>query len=385
MYKDELGLKNRRSRSREKTSPHRTVSRDLARRLDATREKKSSVGGGTNRSVRKRSHSSSDRAGDERKRLESERKRLNRNGLASSSKTQSKKPEERRPTESKRTARRSSLSRSPQKEAKSSNTKKVNEKRMKRDPPTSKDRSRSPLRSKASPTRLRRHHSSMSDSSSARSGSSRSSSSSSSSADSSSSSSSQEPTRQSRPIVTKSGLTLGPRSKIKLEGEGASPNKVTKRKPPGSHSSADSDSSSDSSSSYSEEMEDEDPSEDTRARSSTNSGQNAPPQRLSLSERFGKLAQLSSQRRNFDMVQLRIVSGANSSEKSVSVDETKSAPVLYRPTSSLDQIHQDHHQMNSVGSHIHEEPVRKDDRTRDDRWRDWHERCVALLLLKRMS
>ncbi|XP_057374475.1 serine/arginine repetitive matrix protein 2-like isoform X2 [Daphnia carinata] len=109
--------------------------------------------------------------------------------------------------------------------------------------------------------------------------------------------------------------------------------------------------------------------------------------RLSLSERFGKLAQLSSQRRNLELVQLRIVApvgGAATTEKNVSIDESSAAPVISNAKAArehsvepLPQAHVSHH-----AHHHHqiknipppEEPIRKDERAREDRWRDWHER-----------
>ena len=95
------------------------------------------------------------------------------------------------------------------------------------------------------------------------------------------------------------------------------------------------------------------------------------PIRLSLSERFGKLAQLSSQRRSLELVQLRIVApiGAATNEKNVSVDESSAAPIISNPPRprSADVVL-------SMHKSLPEEPIRRDERVRDDRWRDWHER-----------
>lgn len=113
--------------------------------------------------------------------------------------------------------------------------------------------------------------------------------------------------------------------------------------------------------------------------------------RLSLSERFGKLAQLSSQRRNLELVQLRIVApvgGAATTEKNVSIDETSAAPVISNAKAARERSieasqppinHHHHHQIKHV--HPPEEPIRKDERARDDRWRDWHERFRLFYVL----
>jgi len=116
---------------------------------------------------------------------------------------------------------------------------------------------------------------------------------------------------------------------------------------------------------------------------------------LSLSERFGKLAQLSSQRRHLDqLVQLKIVrpvTGAGSGEKNVSVDETSAAPVISRPRPDLmssrlmellprqPAVPQHHPLPANVNRPPPEEFIphlMQDDRAREevDKWRDWHDR-----------
>lgn len=156
------------------------------------------------------------------------------------------------------------------------------------------------------------------------------------------------------------------------------------------HSDSESSSNGSSSETEDEDVEegedDEDGDKDETENGSNNakdskSGNLAP--RLSLSERFGKLAQLSSQRRNLELVQLRIVApvgGASTTEKNVSIDENSAAPVItnskvQRERSvepSLPPVNHHHHQMKNI--HPPEDPIRKDERARDDRWRDWHER-----------
>lgn len=156
----------------------------------------------------------------------------------------------------------------------------------------------------------------------------------------------------------------------------------------------DTDSSSNESSSGTEDEEVEDGEEEEEGEDVTEGPNTATePQlsnvssRLSLSERFGKLAQLSSQRRNLELVQLRIVApvgGAATTEKNVSIDESSAAPVISNAKATrehsvepLQQPHVSHH-----AHHHHqiknipppEEPIRKDERAREDRWRDWHER-----------
>ncbi|XP_046651649.1 serine/arginine repetitive matrix protein 2-like [Daphnia pulicaria] len=131
-----------------------------------------------------------------------------------------------------------------------------------------------------------------------------------------------------------------------------------------------------------EEEEGEDTGEGPNAAKELKSGNLG--SRLSLSERFGKLAQLSSQRRNLELVQLRIVApvgGAATTEKNVSIDEASAAPVISNAKAARERSielsqppinHHHHHQIKHV--HPPEEPIRKDERARDDRWRDWHER-----------
>lgn len=177
----------------------------------------------------------------------------------------------------------------------------------------------------------------------------------------------------------------------------SSTNKVSPVKKRRTHS--DSDSSSNGSSSETEdddveEGEEEEEGEGGNAEDGPNVAKNSqtgnPTPRLSLSERFGKLAQLSSQRRNLELVQLRIVAPVGgTTEKNVSIDETSAAPVISNakiqrersiepslpPVNHLVRVHH-HHPIKNV--HPPEEPIRTDERARDDRWRDWHERCLLI-------
>ena len=213
-------------------------------------------------------------------------------------------------------------------------------------------------------------------SSESRSRSSFSSSSSSTSSDSSSSSDSRGDTEQRRPATTTRKLLPSAGSaqrgaKVKTEGAkkkiGCGPTSAKQRS---------SQSSSLSSSSDSGEVDDGEEEENDGGDKSTSTIHSAT--RISLSERFGKLAQLSSQRaRSLDeLVQLRIVAPVGSSEKNVSVEAGKAAPVIFnngRP-SSRDRDHRQHLLQSANSTHLYEEPFRKDDRARDDRWREWHER-----------
>lgn len=141
---------------------------------------------------------------------------------------------------------------------------------------------------------------------------------------------------------------------------------------------SDSESSSNASSSESEDMEEgEDDGEERDADSRLVSSMSEQPVRVSLSERFGKLAQLSSQRRNLELVQLRIVApiGASHMEKNISVDESSAAPVITKlneershSIDSLPIVRLTHSPENMM--HHPEER----ERPRDDRWKDWHER-----------
>ena len=120
--------------------------------------------------------------------------------------------------------------------------------------------------------------------------------------------------------------------------------------------------------------------------------------RLSLSERFGKLAQLSSQRRNLDqLVQLKIVTpvtGAGPGEKNVSVDETSAAPVIpgLRAAVMSNRLMEliprqptvpQHHPLPAMTNMQPPEEIiphlMKDDRAREevDKWRDWHDRYCS--------
>lgn len=326
-----------------------------------------------------------------------------------------KKIEERRREERETKKERSSRkSLSPQRKDKSTSSKKLVTKSGKRAPAL-------PLaRSKASPVDSRRGRASVSDSSSSRSRSSLSASSSSSSLDSSSSSSSPERSQPRRPLTSKTRVPSNamctsvktedePVMRTKLDGGGNKPHSSRRRKPTSGKRSAKSDqSSSDSSRSDSEDdMEEgeddgeegngEGRSHDVRSRLTSSGNGHPVTQRLSLSERFGKLAQLSSQRRSLELVQLRIVApvgGANSSEKNVSIDESKAAPIIFnspktsvrsRFSEELDIHHQDHHPINSANIRLHEEPIRPDDRSRDDRWRDWHEKYNFLRVRKEFA
>jgi hypothetical protein len=118
-----------------------------------------------------------------------------------------------------------------------------------------------------------------------------------------------------------------------------------------------------------EEEEGEDTGEGPNAAKELKSGNLG--SRLSLSERL-------------ELVQLRIVApvgGAATTEKNVSIDEASAAPVISNAKAARERSiessqppinHHHHHQIKHV--HPPEEPIRKDERARDDRWRDWHER-----------
>ena len=138
----------------------------------------------------------------------------------------------------------------------------------------------------------------------------------------------------------------------------------------------DSESSSNPSSSESDIEEGEDGYEERTDGNHGKSLENRP--RLSLSERFGKLAQLSSQRRNLELVQLRIVApvGQNNCEKNVSVDESSAAPVITKI--DKERSHSTESQPVLRVNHSPEQAIRLDDRQRprDDRWKDWHERYI---------
>ena len=281
----------------------------------------------------------------------------------------------------------------------------------------------SPSRSSTSPVTRRRNclsddASSRSSSSLSHSSFSRSSSSSSSSSGSSTSSSSKETGYRKRSALKPKSPPAPPRTKFKEQlrppqelhsAKQASVSKTVKRPISASNkvvsplkkrrTRSDSDSSSNESSSETEdddieEGEEEEDGEDTgecintaKELKSGNLGS-----RLSLSERFGKLAQLSSQRRNLELVQLRIVApvgGAATTEKNVSIDETSAAPVISNAKATKERSmesssqppinHHHHHQIKHV--HPPEEPIRKDERARDDRWRDWHERFHLISIL----
>lgn len=272
-----------------------------------------------------------------------------------------------------------------------------------------------PSRSSTSPIARRRNclsddASSRSSSSLSHSSFSRSSSSSSSSSGSSTSSSSKETGYRKRSALKPKSPPAPPRTKLKEQlrpaqelhaAKQTSASKTVKRPISASNkvvspvkkrrALSESDSSSNESSSETddddmEEGEEEEEGEDT------GEGPNAAKElksgnlgsRLSLSERFGKLAQLSSQRRNLELVQLRIVApvgGAATTEKNVSIDEASAAPVISNAKAARERSiessqppinHHHHHQIKHV--HPPEEPIRKDERARDDRWRDWHER-----------
>lgn len=148
---------------------------------------------------------------------------------------------------------------------------------------------------------------------------------------------------------------------------------------------SDSETSSNASSSDSEEEED-DEMEEAEDHQEFKSDR---PTRVSLSERFGKLAQLSSQRRSLELVQLRIVApvgGTNNNEKNVSVDSSSAAPVISRSKEDridsppLQQLQQKHI-MPDIRNHVSPDVVVRrpeHERVREDRWRDWHERYSRL-------
>lgn len=273
-------------------------------------------------------------------------------------------------------------------------------------------------RSTSSPVFRRRNcpsdeASSRSSSSLSRSSLSRSSSSSSSSSESSTSLSSRETGHRKRTTHKPRSPPVPPRMKVKEQLKTTqdvhntkqnSISKTVKRSMPTTkasssvkkrrtHSDSDSSSNGSSSDTEDEDIEEGEDNEDcekeevddgSNTAKEPKSGTLAP--RLSLSERFGKLAQLSSQRRNLELVQLRIVApvgGANTTEKNVSIDENSAAPVItnskiQRERSnepSAPPVNHHHHQLKNV--HPPEEPIRKDERARDDRWRDWHERLVS--------
>ena len=120
--------------------------------------------------------------------------------------------------------------------------------------------------------------------------------------------------------------------------------------------------------------------------------------RLSLSERFGKLAQLaaSSQRRNLNqnLVQLKIVTpvtGAGQGEKNVSVDEKGTIPIISGTRASLmsSRLSDPLPRQSNVVPHHPLPPnpnmppaddiiprLKQDDRTREEinQWGDWHDR-----------
>lgn len=458
MYKNELGMsKNRRSRSRDKTSVHHSRSRERvlkveSMRTSSNRDKSSGGGQRTNNNSRKRrSRSSSDRSiTDANRRTEPgrisgngashERKSLSRKdskGIASRLGRQDsakKLDEPRREINSKKermTKKRSPLesrsrSRSPirhsDKNNSSSKRQLVNNKvKLTRRGPVSpperrRSYSRSQSRSTASPVLRRRDR--LSDEASSRSSSSVSHSTFSRSSSSSSSSSESSTSLSSRETSARKRTSLKPRSppapsrvrvreqiKPSHETHMAKPNPVTKTakrplsankthsmKKRRTHSDTDS-SSANGSSSDTEDEEDEDCNllekdqlDGPSSTRETKPGSSAP--RLSLSERFGKLAQLSSQRRSLELVQLRIVApvgGASATEKNVSIDESSAAPVISNATTQRERSnepamtpvvhhHQQPHHHTTTNLISPEEPVRKDERAREDRWRDWHER-----------
>ncbi|KAI9556311.1 hypothetical protein GHT06_018885 [Daphnia sinensis] len=463
MYKNELGIsRNRRSRSRQKTIPRRSKSRERVHKSESgrrTSDRERSDGGGHRKIVRpqvKRSFSSSDRSpnSDVKRRSDSSKRPSNgasheRKSVAEKSlKTianrvskleVNKKPvDRRRETEPrkdrfvKKGSPMRSRSRSPARYSEkttilpkrhtiNAGSKAKNSTRRGPVSPPERGRSHSgsPGRSSASPVirrqkRLSDDGSSCSSSSLSHSSFSRSSSSSSSTSGSSTSSSSKETAYRKGSALKPRSPPAPPRLKAKEQFKPGEERHATKQSfvPKGAKRSItttsivasplkkrrtarrDTDSSSNESSSGTEDEDVEDGEEEEEGEDVTESPNTATePQssnvssRLSLSERFGKLAQLSSQRRNLELVQLRIVApvgGAATTEKNVSIDESSAAPVISNAKAArehsvepLQQPHVSHH-----AHHHHqiktnpppEEPIRKDERTRDDRWRDWHER-----------
>ncbi|EFX61345.1 LOW QUALITY PROTEIN: hypothetical protein DAPPUDRAFT_274007 [Daphnia pulex] len=246
-----------------------------------------------------------------------------------------------------------------------------------------------PSRSSTSPIARRRNclsddASSRSSSSLSHSSFSRSSSSSSSSSGSSTSSSSKETGYRKRSALKPKSPPAPPRTKLKEQlrpaqelhaAKQTSASKTVKRPISASNkvvspvkkrrALSESDSSSNESSS---ETDDDDMEEGEEEGEDTGEGPNAAKElksgnlgsRLSLSERFGKLAQLSSQRRNLELVQLRIVApvgGAATTEKNVSIDEASAAPVISNAKAARERSiessqppinHHHHHQIKHI-------------------------------------
>ena len=442
MYKNELGIsKSRRSRSREKASARRSRSRDRGNKNDSGRtgnNRERSGGGGQRKNAnprKKRSVSSSDRSLDGKFRSDKrpsngasdDRKsdKISKSNITNRAATSVKKPADKRRELTQRKDRvvkkRSPLrsrSRSPlrQTEKNNSHTKKQvgKDKNTRRGPVSPPERRRSYSGSSASPRRRSDERSSRSSSSLSRSSFSRSSSSSSSSSESSTSSSSKETNHRKRTAVKPRYPPTLLRVKAKEQPKPpaqethttkqtssvsktvkrpiSATNKVSPLKKRRTRSDSESSSNASSTETEDEDVEEGEDDEDgeaeegedgpNAAKDPTKSGNSAP--RLSLSERFGKLAQLSSQRRNLELVQLRIVAPVGgTTEKNVSIDETSAAPVISNAKvqrersveSSLPPAnHHPHHHHQIKNVHPPEEPIRKDERARDDRWRDWHER-----------
>lgn len=434
LYKSELGIKSRRTRSRERPKGRRSRSRDRPEPAKTNRERGKEARASPD-PRRRRSLSSSDKSvSGSRRRADlgkravngksNDRHPLNAKASRSSETRLSRTENLRRADGRKRDlslkkdrlkrpsiSRSKSRSRSPVRSSEKAPVKKTAEptkrnaaRRGPVSPPLNRySRSRSSSRSSGSPIRRRASISESSQSSSSRSQSSMSRSSSSSSSSDRSSSSDSSRSRR-RPVAKRRPPNNSPHAKtkqdrhreelqkskhnhVKLPKRPSGDNKVkesiAKKWRERSDSRSTSNASSDSESDEIEEGEDDDVDRGDDQLKDAKPGN--PPQRISLSERFGKLAQLSSQRRNLELVQLRIVApvGGATNEKNVSVDETSAAPVISRkptrersaePSAPPNNHHQhiEHHSYKHV--HHHEEHPLPDERARDDRWRDWHER-----------